>query len=276
MYVQYQAIFRAGNVSNKYIVYTLVPINVISGSVNAATKSLRPYLRKQQQDIQFDAKVTAPKDLVVVLAVGESSRRKNFSLYGYARQQTNPVLQQVGGLHLLNGEATRGSTLYALPMILEKNGIKLTTVTSRAGIPTACLVNYTMYDNCAAVGEIKVHDCAHAGKCYDEDVIPLLKQNLQTYSSGQRSGGRCISAAAVTGRCTWTGIRRSSSGSSPCAGMPTLPTSVRSRSSTTRTTTPSCMSITCSGRRFTRSTRRACPMCSFTCRTTASRCSRTG
>ncbi len=145
--------------------------------MNAATKSLRPYLRKQQQDIQFDAKVTAPKDLVVVLAVGESSRRKNFSLYGYARQQTNPVLQQVGGLHLLNGEATRGSTLYALPMILEKNGIKLTTVTSRAGIPTACLVNYTMYDNCAAVGEIKVHDCAHAGNCYDEDVIPLLEQN---------------------------------------------------------------------------------------------------
>jgi lipid A ethanolaminephosphotransferase len=95
-------------------------------------------------------------------------------------------LRQVSGLHLLNAVATRGSTLYALPMILERDGIKLTTVTSRAGVSTTCLANYTMYDNCAAVGEIKVHNCAHEERCYDEDVIPLLKENLQTYSSGQR------------------------------------------------------------------------------------------
>lgn len=186
LYAEYQAIFRAGNVSNKYIVYSLVPINVISSSVNVATKSLRPYFRKQQHDIELVAQVKRPADLVVVLAIGESSRRKNFSLYGYTRRDTNPVLKGVGGLHLLDAVATRASTLYALPMILEKNGIKLTTVTSRVGIPTTCIVNYTLYDNCAAVGEIKVHDCAHDGKCYDEDVIPLLKEHLKSYSSGQR------------------------------------------------------------------------------------------
>jgi lipid A ethanolaminephosphotransferase len=186
LYVEYQAIFRAGNVSNKYIVYSLVPINVISSSVNVATRAVRPWFGKQQKDIAFVAKVKEPKNLVVVLAIGESSRRKNFSLYGYTRRNTNPVLEQIGGLHLLDAVATRASTLYALPMILEKKGIKLTTVTSRAGVPTTCIVNYTLYDNCAAVGEIKVSDCAHGGKCYDEDVIPLLKKNLETYSSGQR------------------------------------------------------------------------------------------
>jgi lipid A ethanolaminephosphotransferase len=186
LYVEYQAIFRAGNVSNKYIVYTLVPINIISSSVNVATRAARPYFRTQQKDIEFAAKVTKPADLVVVLAVGESSRRKNFSLYGYTRRNTNPELEEVEGLHLLDAVATRASTLYALPMILEKKGIKLTTVTSRAGIPTTCIVNYTLYDNCAAVGEVKVSDCAHDGKCYDEDVIPLLKKNLASYSSGQR------------------------------------------------------------------------------------------
>jgi lipid A ethanolaminephosphotransferase len=186
LYVEYQAIFRAGNVSNKYIVYSLVPINIISSSVNVATRAVRPYFRKPQKDIEFVAKVTEPKNLVVVLAIGESSRRKNFSLYGYTRRNTNPVLQRIDGLHLLDAIATRASTLYALPMILEKNGIKLTTVTSRAGVPTTCIVNYTLYDNCAAVGEIKVSDCAHDGRCYDEDVIPLLKKNLETYSSGQR------------------------------------------------------------------------------------------
>ena len=163
-----------------------MPINVISSSVNVATKALRPYFRRQQKDIEFAAKVTAPENLVVVLAIGESSRRKNFSLYGYTRRNTNPTLQQIDGLHLLDAVATRGSTLYALPMILEKNGIKLPTVTSRAGVPTTCIVNYTLYDNCAAVGEVNVQKCAHDGKCYDEDVIPLLKENLETYSTGPR------------------------------------------------------------------------------------------
>jgi lipid A ethanolaminephosphotransferase len=186
LYAEYGAIFRAGNVSNKYIVYSLVPINIISSSVNVASKAVKPYVTRRQQDIDFSAQVQAPGNLVVVLAVGESSRRKNFSLYGYDRRNTNPVLQKIDGLHLLDAVATRASTLYALPKILEKNGIKLTTVVSRAGIPSVCLVNYTLYDNCAAVGETKVSDCGHGGKCYDEDVIPLLKQNLSTYASGYR------------------------------------------------------------------------------------------
>lgn len=186
LYAQHNAIFRAGNVSNKYIVYSLVPINIIQSSFSVASKAVRPYLHKQQKDVEIAARVSAPGNLVVVLAIGESSRRKNFSLYGYQRRNTNPVLQQTQGLHLLNAVATRASTLYALPKILEKNDIKLTTIVSRAGIPTACYVNYTLYDNCASVGETAASRCGHGGKCYDEDVIPLLKENLDTYSSGYR------------------------------------------------------------------------------------------
>jgi lipid A ethanolaminephosphotransferase len=183
---EYTAIFRAGNVSSKYIVYSLVPINVISGSVNAATRELKPYFRRSRREAQVVARVTAPGDLLVVLAVGESSRRKSFSLYGYDRRNTNPELQQIDGLHLLDGIATRASTLYALPKILQKNGVELTTLVSKAGIPTTCYVNYTLYDHCSAVGEIKAHDCGHGGRCYDEDVIPLLRESLKTRSSGYR------------------------------------------------------------------------------------------
>jgi lipid A ethanolaminephosphotransferase len=186
LYAEYSAIFRAGNVSNKYIVYSLVPVNFISGSISVASKALRPYLRREQKEIPFTARVTAPGNLVVVLAVGESSRRKNFSVYGYDRRDTNPALRQIAGLHMLDAVATRASTLYALPKILEKQDIKLTTAVSRAGVPTACYVNYTLYDNCAAVGETKVEHCAHGGKCYDEDVIPLLEKDLGTYKSGYR------------------------------------------------------------------------------------------
>jgi lipid A ethanolaminephosphotransferase len=186
LYLQYGAILRAGNVSNKYIVYSLVPLNVISGSINAASKAVKPYFERSEKDVELAASVAVPDNLVVVLAVGESSRRKNFSLYGYQRRKTNPALEGIGGLHLLDAIATRGSTLYALPKILEKSDVKLATIVSKVGIPTACYVNYTLYDNCAAVGETKVGNCAHDGKCYDEDVIPLLRQSVGTYTSGYR------------------------------------------------------------------------------------------
>ena len=186
LYLQYSAILRAGNVSNKYIVYSLVPLNIISGSINAAARSVKPYFKRNEHDVAIAARVAVPDNLVVVLAVGESSRRKNFSVYGYQRRNTNPVLESIAGLHLLDAVATRGSTLYALPKILEKSDVKLTTIVSKAGIPTACYVNYTLYDSCAAVGETKVGNCGHGGKCYDEDVIPLLEKSIGTYASGYR------------------------------------------------------------------------------------------
>jgi lipid A ethanolaminephosphotransferase len=184
LYSHYNAIHRAGNLSNKYIVYSLVPINVIAGTASAASRSLRPYFRSE--GVAISARVSSPDNLVVVLAIGEASRRKNFSLYGYDRKNTNPALQAIDGLNLLNGIARRGSTLYALREILEKQGIKLPALVSKAGIPTSCYVNYTLYENCASVGETKVSNCAHGGRCYDEDVIPLLAENLKSYVSGSR------------------------------------------------------------------------------------------
>lgn len=186
LYLNYDPIHRAGNVSGKYIVYSLVPINFLSGSISAAHKSIKPYLAAGERDIEIPGHIESPGNLVVVLAIGEASRRKNFSLYGYSRRDTNPVLQKTGGLHLLDGIAKRGSTVNALAEILKKKGIKLPTIVSKLGIPTFCYVNYTLYDNCASVGEVKVSQCGHGGKCYDEDVIPLLEQNLGTYVSGNR------------------------------------------------------------------------------------------
>ena len=186
LYAEYSAIFQAGNVSKKYIIYSLVPINIISGSFSAATNSLKPYLKKSQKNVAVSARVATPGNLVVVLAIGEASRKKNFGVYGYARRNTTPVLHKTGGLHLLNGIASRASTLYALPKILVKSGINLTTIVSRVGIPTSCYVNYTLYDNCELPGETMVSNCGHGGKCYDEDVVPLLKSNVGTYESGYR------------------------------------------------------------------------------------------
>lgn len=185
LYSSYNAIHRAGNVSKKYIVYSLVPVNVISGTLSAAGKLAKPYLAKKRV-VEVAGRVTRHDDLVVVLAIGESSRRSSFSLYGYQRRETNPVLRATNGLHLLDGVARRGSTLYALPEILARDDLKLTQVVSRLGVPTACYVNYTLYDNCTEPGETKVSDCGHGGRCYDEDVVPLLERDLAAYRSGPR------------------------------------------------------------------------------------------
>lgn len=185
LYSSYNAIHRAGNVSKKYIVYSLVPVNILSAATSAASKTIKPYFERRK-DVEVSGRVTSSGDLVVVLAIGESSRKKSFSLYGYDRQITNPVLQEVDGLHLLNGIARRGSTLYALPEILEKDGLTLPLVVSKLGIPTACYVNYTLYENCKYPGETRVGNCGHGGRCYDEDVIPLLEADLAGYRSGYR------------------------------------------------------------------------------------------
>lgn len=185
LYLEYNSVIRAGNVSRKYIVYSLVPVNLLSASLNAGYKSLKPRLASTRTP-EVRGRVASGDDLVVVLAIGESSRSRNFSLYGYARRNTNPLLGRVEDLHALQGVARRGSTLNALPEILVKSGIRLPALAAGLGIPTACYVNYTLYDNCDGVGEVKASGCGHGGTCYDEDVIPLLEKDLRGYRHGKR------------------------------------------------------------------------------------------
>lgn len=186
LYLEYNSIHRAGNLSKKYIIHSLVPLNLIQSFASLGHRSILAYNRKNKKTVEITGQVTSQRDLVVVLVIGESSRQKSFSLYGYEQKNTNPVLAKVDDLYLLNGIARLGSTLLALPEILEKKDVKLPAITSKLGIDTSCYVNYTLYDNCDAVGEIKVSDCGHDGHCYDEDVLPLLKNNLASYTSGYR------------------------------------------------------------------------------------------
>jgi len=186
VYLKFDSIHRATNISKKYILHSLIPVNQIRSIASVIQHSIEPYFSKNKKQIEISGTVTAQDNLVIVLAIGESSRQKSFSLYGYDRKNTNPVLSNDKDLQLLNGIARVGSTLFALPEILEKDDIKLAAITSKLGIETSCYVNYTLYDNCDSVGEVKVNNCGHGGTCYDEDVIPLLDIALQSYKSGYR------------------------------------------------------------------------------------------
>jgi glucan phosphoethanolaminetransferase (alkaline phosphatase superfamily) len=84
-----------------------------------ASKSLRPWLRRDAKAIENNRHVSAPGDLVVVLAIGESSRKKNFSLYATATKH-QPELQTISGLHLLMESPARVHAV-CLPQIWRKN-----------------------------------------------------------------------------------------------------------------------------------------------------------
>jgi len=186
LYLESDGILRAGNLSQKNIVHVLVPVNYLSGIFGGVSGGLSGLYKKTTPARQFQASVAGHQDLVVVLAVGESSRQKNFNLYGYTRKNTNPVLSKDRKLHVLNGIARLGSTAYALPEILVKNGVRLTEITSAVGIDTACYVNYSLYGNCLPVKEVKATTCRHPEDCYDEDVVPMLHDNLKSYRHGRR------------------------------------------------------------------------------------------
>lgn len=184
LYSNFNALHRAGNISRKQIIYKLVPINIVNSSYSAASDYLEPYFDKNKEEVEIVAQLTEEKNLTVVLAIGETSRQKSMSLYGYDRVNTSPLLSEVDGLLALNGIARKGSTLYALPEILEKDDIKLPALVSAVGIDSACYVNYTLYDNCSTVGEVHVTECKYEEGCYDEDVIPLLEDNLVAHDTG--------------------------------------------------------------------------------------------
>lgn len=185
-YLKFNSIHIAGNKSKKYIAYQLVPTNFII----AIGSTIKHYIKDNYISPAIPKKIVATlnkKDnLVVVLAIGESSRQLNYNLYGYKNNNTNPLLKKQKDLYILNGIAKYGSTIWALPRILSRDDIKLSSITNHVGIDSKCFVNFQLYGNCGTVKEIEVKDCGHGGKCYDEDVITLLKSDLSKYNDGQK------------------------------------------------------------------------------------------
>ena len=80
LYLNYNSIHRAANLSHKYILHTLVPANLIGSIVGVLHRSIGEYYDKNKKVIEITGHVSSQDDLVVVLAIGETSRQKNFSL----------------------------------------------------------------------------------------------------------------------------------------------------------------------------------------------------
>jgi lipid A ethanolaminephosphotransferase len=88
-----------------------------SYTVNLARHQSSQWAAARQAEPLPDARFVADEKTVVILVIGESARRRNFSLYGYARA-TNPVLSAAGAIPLANTEACATYTTEALLCLL--------------------------------------------------------------------------------------------------------------------------------------------------------------
>lgn len=133
-----------------------------------------------------DAKIKDKKKSVVVLVIGESARKQNFSLYGYSKN-TNPLLSKVSNLTHFDAtscatyttaglkcilEHSNSSDLYEiLPNYLYRNDVEVVWRTTNWGEPPVPIKNYQTKADLMA--DCKGKDCD-----YDEVLLTGLKEQI--------------------------------------------------------------------------------------------------
>ncbi|RTL32777.1 phosphoethanolamine--lipid A transferase EptA [Comamonas sp. SCN 65-56] len=88
-----------------------------SYTINLARYQTSKWAASRQAELLPDASFKSDEKTVVVLVIGESARKRNFSLYGYPRQ-TNPILSTSGAIPLADTQACATYTTEALLCIL--------------------------------------------------------------------------------------------------------------------------------------------------------------
>lgn len=157
-----------------------------SYSVNAALYQTHKHKANQQEILLPNATIKDNEKSIVVLVIGESARRGNFSLYGYKRN-TNPLLSKIPNLFTFNAisdatyttasvksmlEYKPTSDLYELlPNYLYRNGVEVIWRTSNWGEPPIHIKHYQP--------EKELKAKCKGEKCdYDEVLLTGLKEQI--------------------------------------------------------------------------------------------------
>ncbi|UPK67298.1 phosphoethanolamine--lipid A transferase EptA [Chitinophaga filiformis] len=148
------------------------------------------YIHKQQENekeiLLPDATIKDNQKSVVVLVIGESARRENFSLYGYSKN-TNPLLSKTPGVFHFNATScatyttagvkcilehkNTGDLYEILPNYLYRNGVEVAWRTTNWGEPPVHIKNYLGKD-------ALMKDCKGEGCEYDEVLLNNLKEQI--------------------------------------------------------------------------------------------------
>lgn len=157
-----------------------------SYSVNISLFYTHKYQKNRKEILLPNATIKDSEKSVVVLVIGESARKQNFSLYGYNRN-TNPLLSQTQNLFRFDAtscatyttagvkcilEHTHTDNLYEiLPNYLYRNNVEVIWRTTNWGEPPVHIKNYQNRD--VLMPMCKGDDCN-----YDEILLSGLKEQI--------------------------------------------------------------------------------------------------
>lgn len=179
LYFRFSTFFRVNRTLDNYFApfnYTLPLINIVKKKVFSA---------KEMPDLPLEDAIVENlhQKLTLVLIVGETARRKNFSIYGYEKN-TNPLLSKEKSLKILpNGISCGTSTKISVPCMfsiadkfenilitLKRLGIKIKWYDNNYG---GC------YKVCDTLDFIQInHNLCH-GSCPDEVIFNKFFSELR-------------------------------------------------------------------------------------------------
>ena len=159
-----------------------------SYSVNASLFYFHKFKENEKEILLPNATIKDSVKSVFVLVIGESARRENFSLYGYAKN-TNPLLSKQPNLYHFDAtssatyttagvksilEHTETSDLYEiLPNYLYRNDVDVIWKSTNWGEPPIHIKDYKNKDALQK-------DCKGEGCNYDEVLLDGLKEQIET------------------------------------------------------------------------------------------------
>ncbi|MEN5379558.1 phosphoethanolamine--lipid A transferase EptA [Sphingobacterium kitahiroshimense] len=157
-----------------------------SYSVNTVLFYSDKYKSNEKEILLPDATIKDHQKSVVVLVIGESARRENFSLYGYPKN-TNPLLSKIPNLFHFDANSTATYTTAGVKSILEhtntdklyeilpnylyRNQVDVVWRTSNWGEPPVHIKEYQSR-------EALLPNCKGEGCDYDEILLTGLKEQI--------------------------------------------------------------------------------------------------
>ena len=157
-----------------------------SYTVNTSLFYIHKAKKNEKEILLPNAVIKDNQKSVVVLVIGESARRQNFSLYGYGKN-TNPILSKTQNVFHFDAtscatyttagvkcilEHKNSDDLYEiLPNYLYRNNVEVVWRTSNWGEPPVHIKNYQNRD-------VLRKDCKGEGCDYDEILLTGLKEQI--------------------------------------------------------------------------------------------------
>jgi lipid A ethanolaminephosphotransferase len=186
LYFKIAAFFRVNRGINDYF----TPLNYIGPVYEILEKKLFVKAPEEEHEVT-DARIkNLSKNLNIVLIIGETARKKNFSLYGYKRE-TNPLLQRQKDLKVLDPTISCStSTRFSIPCIFNPNSFteSFLTTLQRLGVWVKWYENnyggcYGACNKLNHVFKINHSDCS--GSCPDGLIFEEFYKDIEN-GSGKR------------------------------------------------------------------------------------------